>query len=75
MEHQHVCGNLIKGEVQRHLHSMSNKELLGWVDDMVIQQLDDDRLEQLVKHLQGKLVARRQRWAGAIRDLMGVVPK
>ena len=70
-----MWGNLIKGEVRRHLQTMSNKELLGWVDDMVIQQLDDDRLEQLVKHLQQKLVTRRQRWAGAIRDLMGVVPK
>ena len=67
--------SIIKGEIQRHLQTMSTKDLLGWVDDMVIQQLDDDRLEQLVKHLQGKLVARRQRWAGAIRDLMGVVPK
>ena len=70
-----MWGNLIKGEVRRHLQTMSNKELLGWVDEMVVEQLDDDRLEQLVKHLQGKLTARRQRGAGAIRDLMGVVPK
>lgn len=61
--------SLIKGEVARYLKEMSNEDLLHWVDEMVVAQLNDYQVELLSHRLQARLADRRHQQYMAILDL------
>ena len=43
---------IIKGEIARYMQSMTEEQMLAWVDEVVLPQVSNQQLARLIAHLQ-----------------------